>query len=409
MSAAVTTLEGVNASPELIPRGERYHAFDALRAGAMLLGIFFHASLAYVEPVQSFWIVQDASHSYGFGVFVWASHSFRMQTFFAMSGFFARLLCERRSASAFARHRALRIAVPFAVGVALDNLIQQSFLSWAHSSGVFTPHAQHMAAIAALPFTAASYSRNFNLGVYWFLEYLAVFSLVVWLCALRGVPSASAHTARRDALARSLERMLASPLRAFALALPHAALLFRMEPWGVGSPSGLLPQADWLGYYGLFFGFGWYLHYRRERLVDLVSGWRRDLWLAVPVGALALGGAAAGSTGWLPESMRAIVLWLTASFTWLMVLGLTGLFLRVFGSGRGWIRYVSDASYWLYLTHDYWVQGMQIILFSLALPALVKYTMVLLPTLFAVFFTYEYGVRYTAIGALLHGRKHRRA
>ena len=177
----------------------------------------------------------------------------------------------------------------------------------------------------------------------------------------------------------------------------------------MGSPDGLLPQLDCLVYYGLFFGFGWYLHYRRPRLSVLVSGWGRDLALAVPVGALALGGAVAGSTGSLPESARAAVLWLTASFTWLMVLGLTGLFLRVFGSGRGWIRYVSDASYWLYLTHDYWVQGMQILLFPLALPALVKYALVLLPTLIVLFVTYEYGVRYTAIGAVLHGRKHRPA
>jgi len=169
-----------------------------------------------------------------------------------------------------------------------------------------------------------------------------------------------------------------------------------------------LPEPDWLAYYGVFFGFGWYLHHCRERLLELVSGWRRDLLLAVPIGALALGGAVAGSTGWLPESSRAVVLWLTASFTWLMVLGLTGLFLRVLGSERGWIRYISDASYWLYLTHDYWVQGMQIILYPLALPALVKFTLVLVPTLVAVFATYEYGVRYTAIGTLLNGRKHRR-
>jgi len=196
----------------------------------MLLGIFFHAALAYVEPVQSFWIVQDASHSLGFGVFVWASHSFRMQTLYSMSSFFARLLCERRSANAFARHRVLRIVVPFAIGVALDNLIQQSFLSWTYTSGVFTPHAQHMAAIAAMPLTAASYAGNFSLGVYWFLEYLAVFSLGAWLCALRGVPSPVARSTRREALARNAERLLGSPLRAFVLALPHAALLLWMEP-----------------------------------------------------------------------------------------------------------------------------------------------------------------------------------
>jgi glucan biosynthesis protein C len=407
MIARATSPEGAGSA---LPT-ERYHGFDALRGAAMLLGVFFHASLAYVEPVQSFWIVQDSSRSLGFGAFAWASHSFRMQTFFAISGFFARLLCERRSPSAFARHRALRIALPFAVGVALDNMIQQSFLSWAHASGIFTPHAEQMAAAAAEPLTAATYGRNFSLGVYWFLEYLGVFSIAAWLYSLRGLPNTAPNAAQQGAVGRAVERgwqrLLESRLRGFGLALPHAALLLSLEPWGVGSPSGLFPQAVWLAYYGLFFGFGWYLHYRREHLAELISGWRRDLALAVPIGALALGGAVAGSTGALPESSRAIVLWLTASFTWLMVLGLMGLFLRVFAGGRNWIRYVSDSSYWLYLTHDYWVQGMQILLFPLALPSLLKYTLVMLPALIVLFLTYEYGVRYTAIGAVLHGRKHR--
>lgn len=408
MSASAQRAVGAGRAPleQALP-AERYHAFDALRASAMLLGIFFHASLAYVDPVLTFWIVQDGSRSLGFGAFAWASHSFRMQTFFAMSGFFARLLCERRGASAFARHRALRIALPFAVGVALDNLIQQSFLSWAHATGVFTPHARQMAAIAAEPLSAATYAHNFKLGVYWFLEYLGVLSLGAWLCALRGVPAPRRNTLRREALERALGHLLGSRLRAFLLALPHAGLLVSMQPWGVGSPSGLLPQPVWLGYYGLFFGFGWYLHHRREHLAALLSGWGRDLALAPPVASLALAGAVAGGSGSLPAASRIIVLWLTASFTWLMVLGLTGLFLRVFARERPWIRYVSDSSYWLYLTHDYWVQGMQILLFPLGLPALVKYVLVLLPALTILVFTYEYGVRYTAVGAVLHGRKYR--
>ncbi|MBW2314363.1 MAG: acyltransferase family protein [Deltaproteobacteria bacterium] len=381
---------------------ERYHAFDALRASAMLLGVFFHASLAYVEPVQPYWIVQDANRSLAFGAFAWASHSFRMQTFFAMSGFFARLLCQRRGARAFARHRTLRILLPFTVGVALDNLIQQSFLSWAHASSLFTPHALEMATIAGETLSPASYVRNFRLGVYWFLEYLAVLSLVVWLCSFWRPP-----TDPPEGRSPSLTRLLGSRSRAFLLALPHAALLWPMEPWGVGSPTGLLPELSWLAYYGLFFAFGWFLHLHRDQLTDLVSGWRRDLTLAAPVGAAALAGAVAGSSGWLPESSRGVVLWLTASFTWLMVLGLTGLFLQVFNRDRAWVRYLSDASYWFYLTHDYWVQGMQILLFPFALPSLFKYVFVLSIAGILLLFTYEFGVRYTAVGAALHGWKHR--
>ena len=65
-TAPPSAAAGGTNPPASSPTAERYHAFDALRAGAMLLGIFFHASLAYIEPNPASWIVQDTERSIGF-------------------------------------------------------------------------------------------------------------------------------------------------------------------------------------------------------------------------------------------------------------------------------------------------------------------------------------------------------
>ena len=44
-------------------QGERLHGLDALRAGALLLGVVLHASLSFVPP--QIWIVADDSRSIG--------------------------------------------------------------------------------------------------------------------------------------------------------------------------------------------------------------------------------------------------------------------------------------------------------------------------------------------------------
>ena len=40
-----------------------------------------------------------------------------------------------------------------------------------------------------------------------------------------------------------------------------------------------------------------------------------------------------------------------AAFAWTMTLGLIGLFTKLFRRERAWVRYLSDASYWIYLAH----------------------------------------------------------
>ncbi len=107
---AATDIAGAPARG--LDRGERLHALDAVRGGMLLLGVFFHATLSFMDP--RIWIVGDeGSASLTIAFFV--LHIFRMTVFFLIAGFFARLLFQRLGLRGFALNRVKRIAMPLAI------------------------------------------------------------------------------------------------------------------------------------------------------------------------------------------------------------------------------------------------------------------------------------------------------
>ena len=96
---------------ESMETNDRLHALDALRAFALFLGIYFHASLSYMPGLDE-WVVTDSST----GPVIWLlsgfSHLFRMSLFFFIAGYFARLVYHRKGFGYFVRDRAKRIALP---------------------------------------------------------------------------------------------------------------------------------------------------------------------------------------------------------------------------------------------------------------------------------------------------------
>ncbi|WZO96272.1 acyltransferase family protein [Isosphaeraceae bacterium EP7] len=88
---------------------------DALRAGAMLLGIVLHGSLSFFP---SFWVVTDRRQDPAFGIVFSAIHGFRMPLFFVMCGFFSAMLLHRRGRWALVKHRFHRVFLPLLLGMA---------------------------------------------------------------------------------------------------------------------------------------------------------------------------------------------------------------------------------------------------------------------------------------------------
>ena len=91
---------------------DRFHALDAARAFALLLGIVLHATMSFFLFIPA----QDVSQSTTLGVTFYVIHMFRMSLFYFIAGFFAHLVFHRRGARAFVKDRAKRILVPMTAG-----------------------------------------------------------------------------------------------------------------------------------------------------------------------------------------------------------------------------------------------------------------------------------------------------
>ena len=111
----------------------------------------------------------------------------------------------------------------------------------------------------------------------------------------------------------------------------------------------------------------------------------------------------------LPDvSTRAMVSnCLQATFAWLMLFGSIGLFRRLLSRENPTMRYLSDSSYWLYLIHLPLVLLAQWLVRDLQVAAFVKFSGIVIVISGLLLLTYEYGVRYTAIGRLLNGPRTR--
>jgi len=90
-----------------------------------------------------------------------------------------------------------------------------------------------------------------------------------------------------------------------------------------------------------------------------------------------------------------------------MIFGLIGAFRKYCSGENPRIRYLSDASYWLYIAHLPVAMLLQIWIANAPWPGAVKLLAICTITTLFLLVIYELAVRYTWIGAMLNGRKSR--
>jgi peptidoglycan/LPS O-acetylase OafA/YrhL len=88
-----------------------------------------------------------------------------------------------------------------------------------------------------------------------------------------------------------------------------------------------------------------------------------------------------------------------------MTFGLIGLAVRYLDRPIRPVRYLSDASYWMYLVHLPLVVWAAALLRGVAVPPLAKTAIVLVAVVPVLLVSYRHGVRSTTIGVWLNGRR----
>ncbi|MGB0766439.1 MAG: acyltransferase family protein, partial [Phycisphaeraceae bacterium] len=96
-------------------------------------------------------------------------------------------------------------------------------------------------------------------------------------------------------------------------------------------------------------------------------------------------------------------------FCWLMIWGLTGLGLTVLARPSRRVRWLSDASYWVYLVHLPVVGLMMIAIRDWPIGPWSKFALVVVAASVTTLASYQYVVRYGWIGRWLNGPRSRRS
>ncbi len=387
----------------------RMDFLDATRAFALVLGILFHAALS-LNPVRPQWAVHDVSMFRFMPHICAVCHSFRLETFFLISGFFSHRVFHRKGPRHFARSRLLRIGVPFVLGWFILHPVLIG--EWELGATVNGGHSDLRAGVKAGAQAVTNLpSHLFTETHLWFLYYLL---LITGACLLLRAPAAAIDRSEiplRQALDRALRAVVRSPASLLVYVLLTSVPLWCMTGWEVDTPqSTLVPEIPVLLLYGGFFLFGWALD-RQPELVSSFGQLTRIRALEVLASAAATAYFTRFQTrgpGLSYEFGHVAFVVSYAAMMWTLVRLTLGVFQKFCSQPRAWIRYIADSSYWLYLIHLPIVVAFQIALAHAPLPWYIKLVAFAVPTLIISLLSYDWCVRPTVVGEVLNGRRRQR-
>ena len=370
-------------------KSRRFHDLDALRAVAMLLGVVLHTSVFLLPEALPLWPVHDATASGDptYKLVIETIHGFRMPVFFVLSGFFTALLWQRRGLHTMAIQRLRRVGIPLVI--ACFTVLPLSIWLLAVAAGHREPYDFP---VWVLPLVWVS-----NLGHLWFLWYLLLI-------------------AGGFVLAVRLGLQFRHPI-SWWLVIPSsmAVSLLMVEPiYGADNVAAIVPNPVVIGYYVCFFIFGAFFYQRNFT----IRRWWTVALLPAPaafyVGFRLLDQYLTALGGDIPDAfmfknrLTLASALIESACAWLVCFGLMGLFRWIASRESFAIRYISDASYWIYLVHLPLVIAGQMLVVEWLIHYHLKFLLVVGGVTLVLLVTYQFGVRYTVIGRMLNGPRTRR-
>ncbi len=383
----------------------RYHYMDNLRALAMILGVFFHSAMAYMPIFQSTYVLADPRSSKVLEFFALLSHLFRMPVFMLVAGFFAHYLYRKYGLKEFIKNRCLRILLPLVIFLPVIIAMVIAVIVLAASTMENKPTMLLFLMQGFAP-GGEGPQAQFSTFHLWFLFNLLLFYIlaIIWL---RFSPWSFTEWAKRASASRSHVALLAIAPLVIASSF-YAQTLPPVQP-----ADKLYPQWWSFTYFGVFFLIGW-IYFTKQSLFDGLKAHVLAM-LVLGLGLFAIVFTQYPQSLPLeslfnPEMMRAappkqailalLQAWVSVLFCIALVLAA-----RVFLSTENrFMRYISDASYWMYIIHVPIVMLLTLYLNGVALNAWLKFVIVSLGTLLLCIITYQIFVRFTPIGWMLNGR-----
>lgn len=246
----------------------------------------------------------------------------------------------------------------------------------------------------------------------WFLWFLCILTTVsVGLCAL--AQGLGRLTGIR--IVAAWKRVCASPV---CLVIVVGITVFAQLPmhnwgsdpmFGPDTSTGLVPPIEELAYYGVFFLFGVLAYQWRGLEFSIPIYWIAAIPIALfvflPLGLYVVFEPAEAARDFGEASLRPLSVAIQSLYPWLMIFGFFGLF-RLCMKGKSRVaRYLSDASYWMYLIHLPIVIALQGAFHSLPWGPWAQFLVVSAIGFAASLLSYALCIRRTPLGWILHGRR----
>ena len=384
------------------PGSQRLHGLDFLRAVMMSLGVVLHTAQLYLTmDIVDYY--RDPMRSITMDLTLIVINTFRMPTFYLLSGFFIALLLAQRGADATFRNRYQRLVLPFVIflpplAISMTGLRIVAANIMANGQAGFD--------ISLIDRPRLLWDNTHNL---WFLYYLIMYVLSVWLVL-------KLRTQLPSTVAAGLGRWITqwpiySPAVIVTVSLLLAAIGSMNAAGRVTGTLSFVPSISVYLYFGVCFLTGWVLFQRQGDIAVLARrGWVYMLaacfFLLLALVFFQQQGHA-GEPGYvLAHSVLSLSTGLSIC---LFMLAFVGLFCRYFHRYNPWIRYFSDSAYWVFIFHSIPMVILALPLHGWVVAAEIKFLLVLSGTTVICLLTYHWGVRNTRIGELLNGRRYPRA
>ncbi len=359
-----------------------------------------HAGLTYmVLKMGQIWPAKDPHvTSLFFDLIVSYLGCITMPVFFVMSGFLTAMLVEKQGVKKMMSNRLNRIFFPLLISlVTVVPLTAAGFYYFEFTlSGLHSPYVLALKRVYSDGFGL----QHLKLMHLWFLYCLVLFCFIggIITVLMKRMPL----TARKTVGAFSfIYNAKAAPL---LFAIPTFLLLGLRGKTIIETPVTFFTDFSVLAGHAVFFFLGWILFYQK----DILRFKKSDLFFCIAgfcffIAKIVIYGkwGQNGVAGYVGAALNAF-------FVWCLVFAHIGLYLRYFNSYSRLGRYLSDASYWIYLVHLPIVLVLQTLLIPFALNAYLKFFLVAVITFAITITTYNFLVRDTFIGSFLNGRRYKR-
>ena len=260
---------------------QRIHSLDAMRALLMLLGVYFHLSLAYTTFGED-WVRDDSSTSPFFDFIFGILHYFRMHGFFLVAGFFGSLLYHKRGAGKMMVNRFKRILLPLIVMIAPISLL----ISYSYNFSL--ERNADYSILDSLLRSFSIFESPWDLFPWptshlWFLNYLFFMSLFAYMLKLILNKYTRFHSISNGTLIPNLIRRMTSNI----FLKPWIGTLLFCFAYGLfmvflvkGEAQGESGWWTWFWFlrkeaiktfmaFGFFYFIGWHMYHHKDLLDNL--------------------------------------------------------------------------------------------------------------------------------------------